>query len=204
MSSGRAISTEGRLTAEILRELPVAELVAYVNGGDEEATSDAFLEIARRFEPLLRKAWNRNGRGEYADFAHEVFARTFAALPRLKTPAAFPAFFRSVVVSVAADQWRKPRLKEVDVDRETLEQTASAIDEVLVTALVVRSYLEHLGDRERNVLEWEVVDGLSTDEIAMRLGITAGAVRTTKSRALEKIREVIAREARMIERLRKT
>lgn len=192
------------MTEEILRELPVAELVAYVNGGDEETTSDAFLEIARRFEPLLRKTWNRSGRDEYADFAHEVFARTFAALPRLKTPATFPAFFRSIVLSVAADQWRKPLPQEVDVDRTTLEQTASSIDEVLVTAIVVRSYLEHLGDRERKVLEWEVIDGLSTDEMARRLGITSGAVRMTKSRALEKIREIIAREARMIERLRKT
>jgi RNA polymerase sigma factor (sigma-70 family) len=118
--------------------------------------------------------------------------------------ATFPAFFRSIVLSVAADQWRHALPQEVDVDRETLEQMASAIDEVIVTEIVVRSYLEHLGDRYRKVLEWEVIDGLSTDEIAQRLRLTAGTVRMMKTRALEQIRKIIGREARMIERLRKT
>lgn len=203
MSSDRAINADDHLTVEVLRELPIAELVAYVNGGNEHAVNDAFLEIVRRFEPLLRKTWRLRGRGEYADFAHDVFTRTFAALPRLNAPAAFPAFFRSIVHSVAADQWRKNAPAEVEIDRETLEERASAIDQVLLTGLIVRSYLEHLGDRERQVLEWDLIDGLSTDEIAQRLGITAGAVRTTKSRALEKLRGIIGREARMIERLQK-
>lgn len=132
-----------------------------------------------------------------------MFTRTFAALPRLNAPAAFPAFFRSIVHSVAADQWRKNAPAEVEIDRETLEERASAIDQVLLTGLIVRSYLEHLGDRERQVLEWDLIDGHSTDEIAQRLGITAGAVRTTKSRALERLRGIIGREARMIERLQK-
>lgn len=196
--------TERRLTREVLRELPVAELVAYVKEGDEQDTSGAFLEIARRFEPLLRKTWNAQGRGEYADFAHDVFARTFAALPRLNAAVAFPAFFRSIVLSVAADQWRRKLPQEVDLEGPSLEEWASDVHDLLLTGIMVRSYLEHLGDRERKVLEWDLIDGCSTAEIASRLRLKPGAVRMTKSRALEKLREIFAREARMIARLRKS
>jgi len=109
-----------------------------------------------------------------------------------------------VVVSVAADQWRKQRPDEVGLPPAAMEELASEIDEALLTALVVRSYLEHLPDRERTVLQWELIDGFSTEEIARRLRMQPGAVRTLKSRALEKLRAITARESRMIERLRKT
>ena len=204
MNSDRATTIDEGLTAKVLGELPVAALVQYVNGADEQMTSAAFVEIARRFEPLLRRTWHIRGRGEYADFAHDVFARTFATLPQLRAPAAFPAFFRSIVLSVAADQWRKRRPEDVEVDLQTIEELASDIDETLLTGLIARSYLEHLADRERSVLEWDLVIGLSTDEIARRLDITSGAVRTIKSRAIGKLRAIIGREERMIERLRKS
>lgn len=203
MSSDRAITTEGRPTPEILRELPIAELVAHVREGDEQETSAAFVEIARRFEPLLRKTWSLHGRGEYADFVHDVFARTFAALPSLNAAVAFPAFFRSIVLNVAADQWRRRALPESDLEAGSLEDLPSEVDDLLLTGILVRSYLEHLGERERRVVEWDVIEGYSAAEIAGRLGLTPGAVRMTKSRALEKLREIFSREARMIERLQK-
>jgi RNA polymerase sigma factor (sigma-70 family) len=203
MSSERRIPAEERLSAAVLRELPIAALVTYVNSGDEDTTSDAFAEIVRRFEPLLRKTWQAHGRGEYRDFAHDVFVRIFAALPGLKTGPAFPSFFRSIVLSVAADQWRKRRPEQVDVDEKTLEELASNIDNVLMTRLIVRSYLEYLTEHEQNVLGWELIDGRSTREIAGELGITPGAVRTIRSRAREKLRAVIERDEAMLERIRK-
>ncbi|HYI12075.1 MAG TPA: sigma-70 family RNA polymerase sigma factor [Thermoanaerobaculia bacterium] len=203
MSSDRAITTEKWLTAEVLRELPIAQLVGYVQSGTEQQISDAFLEIARRFEPLLRKTWKTHGRGEYADFAHDVFARTFATLARLNNPIAFPAFFRTIVHSVAADQWRKRTPDEVDVAPETLEERPSDMDEMLVKGILLRSYLEHLDERQRQVLEWDLIEDLPSEEIAGRLGMTSGAVRTIKSRALERLRAIFSRDAAMIERLRK-
>src|SRR4028118_1259781 len=118
MNSDRAILGDAPLTPELLRELPIADLIRYVQSGSQEQTSDAFVEIARRFEPLLRKTWKNHGRGEYADFAHDVFTRTFGALPRLNNPVTFPAFFRSIVRSVAADRWRTRARDEVSGEAE--------------------------------------------------------------------------------------
>lgn len=73
---------------------------------------------------------------------------------------------------------------------EEAPELADSLEDV-DNAILVRSYLEALPQREREVLEKEFLDGLSVSEIARAWGISEGAVRMTKSRAINKLRAIV-------------
>jgi RNA polymerase sigma-70 factor (ECF subfamily) len=184
-----------------LRNVSLPGLVSGLQSASTpEESSPYFAEIVRRFEPLLRKAWRRAPMVEYADFAQEVFTRLFRSLPRLRTPAAFPGFFRAIMLSVVSDLWRHRSQEEPLSD--SLAEIVAIVDESTGGELVMRSYAELLGEPERTILLLDLIEGQTSDEIAAQLGWTAGGVRTAKSRALKQLRKQIEAEADALEKIR--
>jgi hypothetical protein len=102
----------------------IATLVEAFQKGDREERSRIGEQIALRFEPVVRRAWRELIRGrssvEYEDFAQDVFVRVFSSLGQLRTPAAFPGYFRSIARNVAVDSLRRqgarPEFADVDPD----------------------------------------------------------------------------------------
>jgi RNA polymerase sigma-70 factor (ECF subfamily) len=161
--------------------------------------SDYCEEILARFEPLLRRVWQRVASFvtpfiEYDDFRHEVVVRLFAGLPRLNDAKAFPGFFRKMALSVATDLYRRSTRTPKIQDR-VLEEIASSVDEALLTGLYVRSYLEELPPRERQVMTLAFIDGLSNRNISERTGLSEGAIRTVKHRGMSRLRSFVLRDA---------
>lgn len=64
----------------------------------------------------------------------------------------------------------------------------AAIDRVR-TASLVQSVLDHLPPRYANALEWKYIEGLSVQEIAVRLGVGAKAAESLLTRARRAFRE---------------
>jgi len=177
-----------------LSSLTAEELILRLQGSPMEEASLYCEELILRFEPLLRHAWHKGGGGgEYQDFVQDVFVRLFSGLHQLRNPKAFPGYFRSVALNVAAHHWRQhwSALKKSQGDVEKLVAHA---DESLLTRIVVRSNLERLPAREQEVIRLYFLEDLTTDEIANLLRIEAGAVRATKSRALKKLRTLLMEE----------
>lgn len=202
-----------------LRSLTVEQLVSHLRDSplDKDAPSDAqdaspyVEEIIRRFEPLLRTAWRRVPQPyDYQDFLHDVFVKLFQGLRHLENSKAFPGYFRKVTLSVVADHYRKwfqlpkvePRSSEgVEVESRSLEEVVESVDDTLQTAVLIRSYLEHLPPQEREVLYLEFFRETPTKEIGKILNLTPGAVRMVKSRALKKLRKVLADEAETLSKI---
>ena len=69
--------------------------------------------------------------------------------------------------------------------------TATAIDELLGT----------LPETQQEILRLRVVVGLSAEETADALGMTAGAVRVSQHRALAKLRHLLSTDAALTEQL---
>ena len=174
--------------------IPLPKLLIQLRDGDDrDASSRAAAEIVRRFQPLLRKYWAWHRLDEYRDFVQEVMVRLFAALPHLREPDAFPGLFRRVVIGTASDALRRKRstgIEAVDIDSEEL---TTEFDESLATAVIVRSYLELLPPREREVIYLLFFEDLDTTEVARDLNLSVGAVRMTKSRAVSRLRRVLLR-----------
>jgi RNA polymerase sigma factor (sigma-70 family) len=166
-------------------------LINHLRIASPEEASVYCEELIRRFEPLLRGAWRRvSFVVEYPDFVQDVFVRLFSRLPYLENVKAFPGYFRQIVLSAAVDHLRKwyPRQAE---DSRVVEAIVSDIDEKIIAGIFVRSYLEHLTTRDREVLIMEFFEGKTPAEISQALGVTRHNVRTIKSRALKKLRAMI-------------
>ena len=173
--------------------LPLAVLIEGLRSHPTEArSSEAAVEILRRFHPLLRKYWRWHKLGDYEDFLQEVMVRLFTALPHLRDPDAFPGLLRRIVIGVSADALRGRRPQEEDISDIDTDQLAGEFDETLATPVVVRSYLELLPPREQEVLYLTYFEDLDSQEVSARLGLSSGAVRMTKSRAISRLRELLA------------
>ena len=53
----------------------------------------------------------------------------------------------------------------------------------------------NLDGREREIMQLEVLDGYTSNEIAARIKISPGAVRMTRSRAVGRLREIMTSHA---------
>lgn len=182
--------------AEWISSVTAEGIVLALRSADRREASVLVAELIRRFEPLTRRMWFKLGGNpsEYPDFRQEVWLKVLRTLPQLQDPAAFPGFFRRLVLNSAYDELRRSSARErFLVPLEGIEEAPEMADalEDVDNAILVRSYLEALPQRERDVLEKEFLNGLSVSEIAREWGISEGAVRMTKSRAINKLRAIV-------------
>lgn len=175
-----------------LRDAQLPTLIAAMRSDSGPERERSTREILRRFHPLIRKYWYRHAVSEYEDFLQEVMVRLFTALPRLRDEESFPGLLRNIVVAAAADFYRKKQPPSVSIDAVSPEVLGEDFDQALATPLLVRSYMEVLPPREREVLYFSYLEDLSPSQIAARLGVTAGAVRMTKARALRRLHKLLA------------
>lgn len=183
-----------------MSELTVEQILHRLRDSSRDDASEYCEEIIRRFEPLVRRGWRRAGVGtNFSDFLQDVLVRLFGGLARLRNPKAFPGYFRRIVASVAVDQIRQQArtLQTGELDPDT---AVSRIDEEILAGIFVRSYLELLPARERQVLELEFVDGLTPEEIMVRTGLTRGGTSAARSRGISRLRRVLESEAVALER----
>ena len=177
------------------RKLTTEELVVGIREGSKEQASACFEELIRRFEPLLRRAWWRVLPSlDYEDYAQDVLLSAFRSIGQLRNPKAFPGYFRRIALTVAVDHVRK-NISHDSHDSGRVEFLVDGIDEALFNGLFVRSYLEHLPKRERQVLDLAYLQELSIPEIARELNLSYQAVRSLKSRAINRLREMLLRDA---------
>lgn len=182
-----------------LRDMSLEALIEGLRGASQEAASPFCQEIIYRFEPLLRKAWRHlPPPTDYQDFVQDVFVRLFGGLARLREPRAFPGYFQRCVQSTVVSALRKRRPPEDSIDERDFH-IASRVDEEILTAVFLQSYLHLLPPRERSVLQLEWVDGLSPDQVAAVLGLSRGGASAAKSRGISKLRHIIASEARSLD-----
>lgn len=178
----------------ILNELPLDELLKLLSVASKKDSSKYCEELIRRFEPLIRKGWRSAGYpDEYRDFLHEVLLRLFSTLNKLREPKAFPGYFRRIVLSVVTDHFRRKQdMNSISVDSAQLEELVDAFDQDMSIPIIIRSCLELLPPREQEIVALEFIVGLTPSEIAERTGLSPGAVRMTKSRAIKRLRGILA------------
>jgi RNA polymerase sigma-70 factor (sigma-E family) len=120
------------------------------------------------------------------DAVQATLVRTYAAWRRVRRDDAF-AYARRVLVNYLTDKWRR-RLKEYPSD--VLPEPPAGPD--LADEVALRHWLTEalatLTLRERTVIVMRFLCDLPEETVARDLGITAGTVKSTSSRALAKLR----------------
>lgn len=164
----RAARGDPRALEELLRAVrPKIFRYALARTGEKEVADDVAQETCLAMLTSLNRFEDRGGPvlAYVLGIAHNKISMTYRS--RSRHPAAFGASIPEQVDPAAGPE-------------ETVVRNA--------TVAKVRELLAGLPDRQRSLLLLRLAAGLSAEETAAVLGMTAGAVRVAQHRALELLR----------------
>jgi RNA polymerase sigma-70 factor (ECF subfamily) len=167
-----------------------ADLLAAVGGGDRgEPLQELYRRYAGRIFGLGVQLLGDRGLAE--ELVQETFVRVWRNAARYDPDRGAPAtFVFTVARRVAVDLWRRPSSRPVP-DHSEAPVDDDPIDR-LMTNLQVRDALDALAPPHREVLELSYRGDLRQSEIAERLGIPLGTVKTRSFHALRSLRAALA------------
>jgi RNA polymerase sigma-70 factor (sigma-E family) len=160
---------------------------------------EAFVEA--RSAGLLRLAYLLTGdRGHAEDLLQTALLR--AARRWRQASAAPDAYLRRTLVNLSQDRLRRllrrPREAHLSPDPERLPAGDPGFDGV-VNRRVVTAALAQLPIRQRQVVVLRFFEDLSVEQTAELLGCSTGTVKSYTSRALARLRELLAAEESVTE-----
>jgi RNA polymerase sigma-70 factor (ECF subfamily) len=128
-------------------------------------------------------------RGLAEELVQETFVRLWRSAPRFDPDRGSPpAFIYAIARRLAIDLWRRPSSRPLMVDEAPPDD--EQMDRVLIR-LDVRDALDSLSDTHREVLQLAYHQHLKQTEIAERLGIPLGTVKTRSFHALRSLKAAL-------------
>lgn len=184
-------------------QTPLRDLAMCARQGDDVATNDLMAAV---HQLALRYARARMGRFAVAtdvaaDVAQEVCMAVLVALPRYADRGLpFEAFVYRIAANKVADARRGAMKDPVPVDDlPVVEDLSPGPEEQAVSADEadrVWDLLATLPEQQRELLTLRVAVGMTAEQTAQALGMSAGAVRVAQHRALAKLRETMSQQQR--------
>jgi RNA polymerase sigma-70 factor, ECF subfamily len=165
-----------------------ADLLAEVAAGDQ---GDALRELYRRYAQRVYGLGVQllSERGLAEELVQETFVRLWRNAGRYDPHRGSAAtFIFTMARRLAIDLWRRPSSRPAAADRPVPEE-----DEVdrLMVRIQVRDALESISESHREVLELSYLNHLRQAEIANKLDIPLGTVKTRTYHALRSLRAAL-------------
>lgn len=176
----------------------LASLAAQVFGGDNTAIDELLTRVHQQAFRYARARLGPFSQAAHAseDVAQEVCIAVLKSLPRyVDRGVPFEAFVYSICSRKVADVQRSAYRLPVptDVIPDSADLAAGPEESTLRRDEAERAWslLEELPAQQREVLTLRVAVGLSAEEVATSLGMTAGSVRVSQHRALNRLRALM-------------
>ena len=130
------------------------------------------------------------------DIAQDALLKAMRALDRYD-PArgSLDAWLWRIVTNPARDATRRARLRALVTERLRPGDQSRTVEEIVVERVTVSEIVEamtHLAPRDRELLALRFGADLETAEVAARVGLSADSARRAISRALARLRHVLA------------
>ncbi|MEL6143618.1 MAG: RNA polymerase sigma factor [Bacteroidota bacterium] len=135
-------------------------------------------------------------RSEAEEILHDAFLRAFRYLDKLDQDAAFPGWFRQILIRQAINRFRsrqRKAAKEREFHQEQLETTVSNEAENLLSKDDALRFLQELPPAYRMVTTLYVLEGYTHREIAAELGIAEGTSKSNYFKARKLLRQMVER-----------
>ncbi|MGA8115015.1 MAG: RNA polymerase sigma factor ShbA [Actinocatenispora sp.] len=183
------------------QEAGLTELAIRAASDDRAATEELLARIRPIVVRYCRARLGRSGGGAYTtadDVAQEVCIAVLGALPRYREAGSpFTAFVYGIAAHKVADAHRgasRNLAEPVASLPERPDQHAGPESRAVLGDAVdrMRQLLDRLSPQHREVVVLRVGVGLSAEETGRTLGMSAGAVRVTQHRALNRLRALAA------------
>lgn len=122
------------------------------------------------------------------DATQTALVRTYASWARVRRDDPY-AYTRQVMVNHIIDNWRRP-IREQPTDELPHRHRGDVAEEVTARRLL-QVALGTLTARERAIVVLRYLFDLPESQVARELGVSLGTVKSTSSRALEKLRQTL-------------
>lgn len=175
-----------------------------------EGDASAFEEIVRRHGGLVLGLATRllGSRADAEDVAQEVFLRVHRGLPSFRGDASLRTWITQVTVNAARNHHRwsrrrrlhltrsldEPAAEDAPAPREKLADASAGPERLALSAEAghrVEEALARLPEEYRDAIVLRESGGLSYEEIAARLGVRIGTVKSRIARARARLQEAL-------------
>ncbi len=155
-----------------------------------------FNQLARtHWSTLYKYAYRLAGdRPTAEDLVQDSLLRAWRSREKLKEPAAITGWLKTIVRRENARRFERIRPRESALPTDDIVAERQSYD-TSTEAFVLRRALAALPAEYREPLVLQVLEGLSQQEIAARIGISAAGVGTRLFRARQKLREALGERA---------
>ncbi len=167
-----------------------AELIARYLGGEESAAADLVQRHARSLARWL--AVQGAPEAELEDLVQEALFKAFRGLKAFRGGATFRTWLLTIGSNVLRDrqrQWKKRQVLELSPDLEDRSADPAGEAEASAMASRLQDGLGRLARLQREVFLLRAQQGLSYDDIATSLQISAGAARVHYHHAVKRLRQ---------------
>ena len=158
-------------------------LIRRAKRGDTKAFSQLYAKI---YKDLYKFAYYMTGQTQDAeDAVSDAVLAAFENIHKLKKETAFRSWMFTILANTCR---RKLRRQEQNVE---LEDNLAAEETDYARTQDVREAFGRLEVTDRLIVGWSVLGGYSSDEISEMLDMKAATVRSRKSRALGRLRQML-------------
>jgi RNA polymerase sigma-70 factor (ECF subfamily) len=167
----------------------VALLTAVGRGDRDRALPELYRRYQRRLFGLGIRLLGDAGLAE--ELVQETLLRVWRTADRFDpSRGTVAAFVFTIARRLAIDLWRRPSSRPVRPAKETAAALDETIDQLLLQ-LTVRDALDSLPPAHRQVLELSYHADLTQVEVASRLGVPLGTVKSRAYHALRAFRRAV-------------
>ena len=155
---------------------------------DELARRDFTDYVAARHHSLLRRAVLLTGnRADAEDLVQTSLAKAYRSWDRIRNAEAVDAYVMRIMVNTRTSWLRRPR-RETPTGELPERAVNPDMPDVVVQA-ALREVLAELPRRQRAAVVLRFYDDMTERQTAQMLGISVGTVKSSVSRALQRLRE---------------
>jgi RNA polymerase sigma-70 factor, ECF subfamily len=168
-----------------------ADLVAQIAAGDVEApVAELYRRYGKRLYRFGVQALGDNGLAE--EMVQESFVKLWRSAERFDAErGSVGAFLFVIARSTAADIRKRPSSRPlVPVEETQVPAQPDSVDQIL-DSLIVREAFETLGPGHAQVLQLAQEEGLTQSQIAARLGLPLGTVKTRTFHGMRTLRAAL-------------
>lgn len=165
-------------------------LIEQAKHGDDKA----FNQLYERYHRLIRYIIFDIVKDDELtqDLLSNTFIKAFSKLSSYVNPISFEAWLKTIAVNTTIDHIRatKDLCKNFSID---LEETAPDPESDMIKTEnieLLRIALSRLRSKYRNLLELRYYQGLSYDQLSVKLGIPIGTVKSDLNKAKRRLREI--------------
>lgn len=177
-------------TAADIADAVDADLMALVAAGDSgRPLRRLYGRYERRLYGFGLRLLGEPGLAE--ELVQETWVRVWRSAGRFDTDrGTVRAFVFTIARRVAADLYRRPSSRRLGGEQEDAGAVEAAAEQVLL-AVTVRDAMESLSPAHREVLEMVYDEDLRLADVAARLGVPLGTVKTRAHHALRGLRRAL-------------